>query len=132
MNANPELIQQLKQTSLFRDFTEAEINECLGMMEREEHSAGTCIVQQDEPGEAMYLLIQGRARVVHHQDGHDVQLAQLEMGDFFGEIALVDRGPRSADVEALTDCVMYRINQATLSALAGVYPTAAFKFLIAV
>ena len=53
-------------------------------------------------------------------------------GDFFGEIALVDFGPRSADVVAQGNGVLLKITQAAVSALAGVYPTAAFKFLIAI
>jgi CRP-like cAMP-binding protein len=59
-----------------------------------------------------------------------VELAQLSCGDFFGELALVDNGPRSADVIAVELCVLLRVTQATISAMAGVYPAAGFKFLI--
>jgi CRP/FNR family cyclic AMP-dependent transcriptional regulator len=131
MSSTPDL-NQLQQTSLFRDFTLDEIQGCFELLESEDVSAGTCIVRQDEHGDSMYLLVSGTAKVIHHKNGCDVALAELKQGDFFGEIALVDHGPRSADVEALTDCRLYKITQATLSALAGVYPNAAFKFLIAV
>ena len=66
------------------------------------------------------------------EDGHYIELATLKPGDFFGEIALVDEGPRSADVQALEECTLLKITQAVISAVAGVYPTAAFKFLIAI
>jgi CRP-like cAMP-binding protein len=80
----------------------------------------------------MYLLVRGRAQVIHHKKDHHINLAQLTVGDFFGEIALVDSGPRSADVVALEQCILLKITQAALSALAGVYPAAAFKLLIAI
>lgn len=132
MSTTPEYLQQLRNTSLFREFTDDELRSCLDLMDPQKAKAGECIVRQDEPGDSMYLLVEGSARVLHHKDGQKVELAGLNPGDFFGEIALVDQGPRSADVEAIEDCTLFRITQATISALAGVYPTAAFKFLIAV
>ncbi len=132
MTTTPEFLQQLRKTSLFREFTEDEICSCLDLLDRQPAAAGDCIVRQGEPGDSMYLIVDGRVRVLRHDNGRTVELAELAPGDFFGEIALVDEGPRSADVEAITDCTLFRITQATISALAGVYPTVAFKFLIAV
>lgn len=97
MSTNPESLQQLQTTSLFRDFTEDELRACLELMDPQRAEAGECIVRQDEPGDAMYLLVEGSARVLHHKEGQKVELAVLKPGDFFGEIALVDQGPRSAD-----------------------------------
>jgi CRP/FNR family transcriptional regulator, cyclic AMP receptor protein len=131
MNDSDKLIKQLRDTPLFSEFTEDELRGALELLEREEAQPGTCIVRQDEPGSCMYLLVEGRAKVIHHEDGREVVLADLQPGEFFGEIALVDHGPRSADVEAVEKCVLYRIDHSSVSALAGVYPNAAFKFLIA-
>lgn len=132
MSTVPDYLKELQQTSLFREFTLEEIQGCLALLDSEEVVAGTCIVRQDEHGDSMYLLVSGVAKVIHHKHGRDVALAELKPGEFFGEIALVDHGPRSADVEAITDCRLFKITHATISAMAGVYPTAAFKFLIAV
>ena len=131
MNDSDKLIQQLRETPLFREFSDDELRGALDLLDKEEADPGTCIVRQDEPGACMYLLVEGRAKVIHHENGKDITLADLEPGEFFGEIALVDHGPRSADVEAVEKCVLYRIDHASISALAGVYPNAAFKFLIA-
>ena len=60
------------------------------------------------------------------------QLATFGPGDFFGELALVDDGPRSATVTALTECLLLKVPQSVLRALAGVYPNAAFKMLFAI
>lgn len=129
---NDEILQVLLKAHLFHEFNEQELTSFIELLDQETFSSGQCIVRQDEPGDCMYLLIRGRARVVHHSGGRDIELAIMHPGDFFGEIALVDHGPRSADVEALEPCVLLNISQSAISALAGVFPTAAFKFLIAI
>ena len=80
---------------------------------------GEIIVKQDDPGDCMFVLVDGGARVVHHSGGRDIDLAALKPGDFFGELALVDDGLRSADVQALSDCALLRITQAVISAVGG-------------
>jgi CRP-like cAMP-binding protein len=59
-------------------------------------------------------------------------LADLEGGDFFGEVSLVDDGPRSADVTALEDCEFLVITRMTLGILAGLQPGAAIHILAAI
>jgi CRP-like cAMP-binding protein len=78
----------------------------------------------------MFFLVEGKCRVVTHRGGDLVELAQMGPGDIVGELALFDHRPRSADVQALTACVLLKINEGVLRALAGVYPNAAFKFLL--
>lgn len=132
MSQTLEIREMLQNAALFQEFTVAELDEFLALLDPKKVDPGECIVRQDDPGDAMYLIVKGNARVVHHREGHDVELATLKSGDFFGELALVDHGPRSADVEAIDECVLLQISQASISALAGVYPSAAFKFLISI
>lgn len=132
MSTTAEAIEILKDKTLFADFTPEELQHFLELTDPISAKPGEVIVKQDDPGDCMYILVKGKARVVHHKDGHYIELATLKGGDFFGEIALVDEGPRSADVQALEDCVLLKLTQAVISAVAGVYPTAAFKFLIAI
>src|SRR5450432_1498575 len=131
--SNPtQNLAQLKAMSLFAEFTENEVSAFLDLVEPIVVKAGERIVKQDDHGDCMFILTSGRAKVKHHRDGKSFDLAELKPGEFFGEIALVDEGPRSADVEAIEDCELMRIPHAMLRALAGVYPSAAFKLLIAV
>ncbi len=118
--------------NLFSEFTPDELDGLLDLVEIVTAPAGDCIVKQDQRGDCMYVLTEGTAKVIHRRDGKEFELATLQPGDFFGEIALVDEGPRSADVEAISTCKLLRIEHAALRALAGVYPGAAFKLLIAV
>jgi CRP-like cAMP-binding protein len=129
---NAELREKLQKTVLFREFTRQEMDEFLDLLDPVTVEAGAVVVKQDEKGDCMYIVVSGQCRVLHHRGGDYVELAALKDGDFFGELALVDEGPRSADVIAVTDTALLKITQAVISAVAGVYPSAAFKLLIAI
>jgi CRP-like cAMP-binding protein len=129
---NAELAGLLHGTMLFREFNAQELAECIELFDPVTAAAGEIIVRQDELGDCMFIVVHGRLRVVHHHGERKLDLAVLKDGDFFGELALVDHGPRSADVIAETDAALLKITQAAISAVAGVYPTAAFKLLIAI
>jgi CRP-like cAMP-binding protein len=115
---------------LFKEFNEAEIETFLDLVEAQTHPVGDCIVRQDEPGDSMYFMVSGTARVIHMGRGRRFDLATLNPGDFFGEIALVDEGPRSATVEVTAEAEVLKISKGVMRALAGVYPSAAFKMLL--
>jgi CRP-like cAMP-binding protein len=127
-----ELRDKLRPAPLFREFTDRDFEELFALLDPVKVPSGETVVKQDDEGDAMFIVVEGRCRVVHHKGGRDIELAMLKGGDFFGEIALVDCGPRSADVIATTDVALLKITQAVISALAGVYPSAAFKLLIAI
>jgi CRP-like cAMP-binding protein len=129
---DPEILETLHALPIFAEFTEGELEGTIDLIDKVQFPAGECIVRQDEKGDCMYVLVEGSARVVHRREGREIELAILKTGDFFGELALVDSGPRSADVETLTPCSLLRIEHGALRAIAGVYPNAAFKLLIAV
>jgi CRP/FNR family cyclic AMP-dependent transcriptional regulator len=124
--------QILETIALFREFTKDEMEAFIELTDPVAFSAGETIVRQDESGNCMYILIEGSARVVHRRGSREIELLTLHGGDFFGELALVDEEPRSADVIAVSDCVLFKASQGMLRALAGVYPTAAVKFFLAV
>ena len=127
-----DIIETVKNTPLFHEFTDVEVEALLALTTPIELPPGENIVKQDDPGDCMFVMLRGRARVVHRSGEKRFELATLGPGEFFGELALVDEGPRSADVEAMDECLLLRIEQSVIRALAGVYPTAAFKLLIAV
>jgi len=130
---NPaELGTILQGMDLFHEFNEHEMEAFLSLVEPVQFATGETVVKQDDHGDCMFLIVGGTARVVHRRDGRYIELSVLKCGDFFGELALVDAGPRSADVIALEDCSLLRLSQAVIRALAGVYPSAAFKLLISV
>ena len=121
---------KLKAIPLFHDFADHEIDEFLHLTDPTAFQAGETIVRQGESGDCMYYVAFGHCRATATRGAKAVELADFGPGDIFGELALFDRLPRSADVVAVTDCIMLRCNAGALNALAGVYPSAAFKFLL--
>jgi CRP-like cAMP-binding protein len=72
-----------------------------------EFSAGTQILDYQEPSTDVYFLVHGRVRVIiYSHDGTAVVFTDLAGGSVFGEIAAVDRKPRSASVEAVEACTV--------------------------
>lgn len=71
--------------------------------------AGECFIQQGEPGDSTYIIIDGLVRVYRiTEDGEDVNIAMLGKGEVVGEMSLIDEGPRSAYVDAVnqTHCLV--------------------------
>ena|ERR1700677_466626 len=132
MSNGNDIGSKLQGMNLFTEFTPDEMQAFLELIDPLTVKAGDTIVKQDEHGDCMFILIEGKASVIHRKEGKQFELATLCAGDFFGELALVDEGPRSADVEAIEDCKLLQISQSVIRALAGVYPSAAFKLLVAV
>ncbi|AEJ60459.1 putative transcriptional regulator, Crp/Fnr family [Spirochaeta thermophila DSM 6578] len=65
--------------------------------------AGRIIFKEGDPGDKMYIIQEGKVRISKQVGGKDHTLAILEKGDFFGEMALVMRSPRTATATAVTD-----------------------------
>jgi CRP-like cAMP-binding protein len=75
-------------------------------------AAGELIFEEGESGEQMFVIIVGRISIFKDVDGKRIELAQLEKGDFFGEMGLLDRLPRTASAEVLEDCELLVISPA--------------------
>ncbi len=88
-------------------------------------AAGDVLFHQGDPGDALYILLSGRLRVVHDEGtpGERV-LADVGRGETVGEIALVTHAERSATVYAVRDSHLARLSHAAFTRLTGRYPAA--------
>jgi CRP/FNR family transcriptional regulator, cyclic AMP receptor protein len=76
---------------------------------------GQVIVWQDDPGESMFVLLDGAVKlVVSSKEGELVELARLVAPASFGELAVLDGGPRSATVEAIERSLLLVVTRAEL------------------
>jgi len=101
-------------------------------MEVEKIPQWSVIVKQGDPGDTMYLILDGELRVRIHVKGKETILATLGVGEFFGDISLFDHGPRSADVVANKESLVLKITAKAFDELAKAAPELATPFLRAV
>lgn len=101
--ADQETTQLLKQVPLFSDLDGRELAQVAESMKRREFSAGQEIAREGESGVGFFVIEAGDAKVtVHGQERR-----HLGPGDYFGEIALIAQGARTATVTADSDLVAY-------------------------
>jgi CRP-like cAMP-binding protein len=86
-------------------------------------------VREGERGDAMFLILEGELRVRVIRQGKESILATLKAGDFFGEISLLDEGPRSADVVANDQSTLLKISTTSFAKLRREAPALAEPFL---
>jgi uncharacterized membrane protein len=93
---------------------------------------GSVIFSFGDPGDAMFVLKSGEVEVsFKNKTGEKVVLERPEAGDFFGEISLLDEGPRTATATAVTDVEAIEIDRDDLDELFKLKPAAAMDLLAA-
>jgi len=91
---------------------------------------GTSICTKGDPGSSLFVVCQGTVKIsVPSADGHDAVLNLIGKGDVFGEIALLDGRPRTADVVAITDCELFVIERRDFLPLVKEEPEIALKMI---
>ena len=94
----------LATVPLFRDLDAGETARFAQLVRERSYPRGSVIVFEDDPGDAFFVVRQGRVKVVLiAPDGREVILGLLGVGEHFGELALIDDQPRSAHVVAMED-----------------------------
>ncbi|MFZ5919018.1 MAG: Crp/Fnr family transcriptional regulator [Chloroflexota bacterium] len=97
----------LRTVPMLSGMDDDEIQRLAADLKRRSVAAGEAIFFQDDPGHAVYIIASGRVRIyVHGEDGREMSVAIYQPGDLFGEMALLDRQPRSATAEAMEHSVL--------------------------
>lgn len=122
----------LRRVKILADMKDAQLERFAQFMEVQNVRQWTELVKQGEMGDAMYLVLEGELRVRLMIGGKETILVQLGAGEFFGEMALFDHGPRSADVVANKDSLLLKISAASFGKLFNLAPELAAPFLLSV
>ena len=102
----------LLQSPLFSAFAPAELDRLADRLVERRFAHGQMIFGRGEPGSSMMAVVEGRVRIgVTSAEGREVLLAVVEPGQIFGELALLDGKPRSADATALGDCRLLALDR---------------------
>ena len=90
---------------------------------------GAVILRQGETGEAIFVIQTGSVELVRETDGHELSIAELSAGDFFGETALFEQNVRTVTVRALTEVRLITVDRWLLLRKINQDPSLAFRMM---
>src|SRR5436305_2637163 len=126
-------VKSEEKVDLFRErgLSAAEMKLLATFSSEERFREGSMIFREGEKGDKLYIALDGRVRISKFIPGvGEEALAVLDRGDFFGEMALIDDKPRSADAKAHDgDATVLSIDRATLNEILSMDPHASLQFL---
>ena len=103
-------VTQLATIELFSGLKQEGLRLIAQVATEETHGAGTKIFQHGDPGDKLYLILAGKVRISREVAGMGEEaLAILGAGQVFGEMALLDEAPRSADARVHERCHLLAI-----------------------
>lgn len=120
----------LRRVKILAGLNDTQLERLAQVMELKRVSQWAVIVKQGDPGDAMYLILEGELRARIMASGKETTLSTLGPGDFFGDMSLFDQGPRSADVVANTDSTILKLTATAFEKLAQEAPDLAAPFLM--
>src|SRR4029079_1537224 len=114
---------------LTRAFTSDQIARLRRYLEHMQWPAGTTIFREGEPGTHLFLMMSGHASVRLTTPDGDIRLATFAPGTVFGELAILDHGPRSATVTADDEVAAWALSANSFEALQAEQPDIAIRIL---
>jgi len=118
-------VAALRRVQLFADMDRRQAEQIARVVKERRFAKGETVIMEGSGGAAFFFIESGEAKVT----SKGAELAKLGPGDHFGEIALIDGGPRSATVTAVTDLVCYGITFWEFRPLVEKNGTMAWKLL---
>jgi CRP-like cAMP-binding protein len=113
VGTDPDWLPLLERVPLFAELGPRQLRRVAALGRPRRFGAGATIVRLGAHGDAFYVILEGRALVVR-PTGRPLKLGA---GDFFGELALIEDTPRSADVIAADDVVALSIGRSAFTKL---------------
>jgi CRP-like cAMP-binding protein len=96
-------LRRLKDTALFGSLTALELKIVHGLMHERRYLPQEIVFDEGEEGQALYLVLSGHVRISRGQPDDPQLIGELAPGSFFGDLALLDSSPRSAQARAIDD-----------------------------
>jgi CRP/FNR family transcriptional regulator, cyclic AMP receptor protein len=125
-----EIANLLRQVTIFRDLPAEVLDDLAGRVHPRTAEAASVIFSAEEPGDSLFVIARGKVKVVlYGETGREIILSILHAGDFFGEMSLLDRQPRSANVVALEDADLLSLDRDAFEKHLAAHPSTALAIL---
>jgi uncharacterized membrane protein len=130
MSTNVSMLAEIPMFSLLDDDERTTLAE---LMKEESFDAGKKVYNLGDYGDSLYIVRRGRVQVFVDDDlGGNIVLGESEAGDVFGEISMLDGGPRNATAETMEPTAVFRLDRECLQSLVSSHPHAAIDLLTVV
>lgn len=122
--------QSLARVPLFQRLEPHELEHLAEDVEQVNYNAGDVIFHEYDTGDALYVVEEGSVRIwVTDEDLQQVTLSELSPGQFFGEMAVLDRGKRSSSASAVTDTHLHRLSSDNFQKFLMAHPDCAIDVI---
>ena len=122
--------QSLARVPLFQRLEPHELEDLAEDVEQVNYQAGEVIFHEYDTGDALYVVEEGAVRIwVTDEDLQQVTLTELNPGQFFGEMAVLDRGQRSSSASAITDIHLHRLSSDNFQKFLMAHPDCAIDVI---
>ena len=120
----------LSRIPLFKRLTPEELEQLAQEVDQVKFDAEEIIFNERDKGDALYVVETGSVRIwVLDEDVKPVTLKELESGEFFGELAVLDRGPRSTNATAIVETTLHRLSSDDFQAFLMQHPDVAIDVI---
>ncbi len=120
----------LRACALFQSLSSEQLRKVAGIARHRDLAAGEVIFREGDVGNEMYVVVAGKVRISKEVEGvGEEALSILEPGSYFGEMAMIDDAPRSADARAHAACALAAIRREDLDELMFIDKDLAYDLL---
>ncbi len=122
LNVAFEFVELLEEMEVFRELSSQRVREISVRMKPGKYAKGELIINEGEEGDAFYVIKKGIVDVFKNYDTDDEQmLSEMKRGEYFGEISMLKKSPRTATVVAKTKVELLRLDKLDFDELLGEY-----------
>ncbi|HEY8465846.1 MAG TPA: Crp/Fnr family transcriptional regulator [Solirubrobacterales bacterium] len=126
-------VELLARVPLFDELSQEELERIAAVAVPRSYPRGVRVFHEGDQSDACYIVRSGNLRVTReHSDGRAIALATLGPGDFFGELAMLDGGTRSASVETLSDVELLAVPAGDMRRVIAEHGDIAAKLILAI
>lgn len=120
----------LERVAIFTELDQASVKELEQVMRRRSFRASETIFHRDDPGTVLYVIREGRVRIrLTSAEGQEVALAVFGPGESFGEMAILDGQPRSADAIAIDKVETFTLQRQDFTGVVRNHPEIGIEML---
>jgi CRP-like cAMP-binding protein len=120
----------LRQLPLFAALSRPELRVVDGLLNERRFLKGEIIFDEGEEGQTVYVIITGKVLICRQGEPETGKLNELDAGVVFGELALLDDAPRSAQARAAEDCVLASLSRGDFESLLDTHIVIASKIAL--